>query len=272
VLLDEHNIESDYHRRRALQARSPRLAIEYLGWRRFERSIWQRVDGVCAVCSRDARAVAGVVGAPALIAENAIDGSRHAFRLPSERRGHQVLFVGHLSYEPNVQAAVYLARQVLPRLLRLVPEACLVLAGRCPMPELHTLAGPRVLVLGDVDSIESLYEQSAACALPISLGAGTSLKVLEVLQTGVPLIATEFAVRGFDLVPGTHYQRAENAEEFARALAAVLTERASFDGMAQRGLAQCRAYTWERSAGRFAAWVRGAIHRTAHREDVSSRY
>lgn len=170
-----------------------------------------------------------------------------------------MLFAGHLSYKPNVEAARYLAQQVLPRLAGLVPAATLVLAGRCPSPEVRALAGPKVQVLADVESMAALYEQSAACALPITLGAGTSLKVLEVLQTGVPLIATEFAVRGFDLRPGTHYLRAENPEEFIHALAAVLHERALFDELAQQGYGYSSSLTWERSAGQFADWVRTAI-------------
>lgn len=269
ALLDEHNIESDYHRQRAEQARSPRLAIEYLGWRRFERRVWQRVSGVAVVCEKDARAVARVRRAPACIAENAVDARRYTFRPPSQRRGNQILLAGHLSYEPNVRAALYLAEQVLPRLARLVPEASLVLAGRCPMAEVRALAGPRVQVLADVESIESLYDSSAACALPITLGAGTSLKVLEVLQTGVPLVATAFAVRGFGLRAGSHYLRAENPEEFAHALAAVLRERARFDELAQTGYAHSCALTWERSAERFASWVHTEIHQSRPRSTSS---
>lgn len=262
ALLDEHNIESDYHRRRAQESRDPRLAIEYLGWRRFERAVWQRVAGVSVVCAEDARVVDRVRRARACIAENAVEASRYTFKPPSRRRGHQILLAGHLSYEPNVRAAMYLAEQVLPRLLPLVPEASLDLAGRRPMAEVRALAGPRVQVLADVESLESLYDSSAACALPITLGAGTSLKVLEVLQTGVPLIATEFAVRGFGLRAGSHYLRAENPEEFAHALAAVLQEPTRFDELAQTGYTHSRALTWERSAERFAAWVHTSIRQS----------
>lgn len=87
VLLAEHNIESDYHRQLARQSGSLRLAIEYLGWRRFERSVWRRVDGVAVVCAQDARAIARVRGEPACIADNAVAGGCYTFTPPSLRRG-----------------------------------------------------------------------------------------------------------------------------------------------------------------------------------------
>lgn len=255
LILNEHNIESEYHRLRALRTRSLRLGIEYLAWRRFERRTWSRMAAVTAVSAADADVIGRAGHHQVHVLENAIASDGFEFQLPSTRRSGEVLFLGHLAYEPNILAAKRLALEVLPRLRRHHPHATLTLAGRCPNREVLALAGPGVQVLADPEDIRPLYRRAQAACFPLELGAGTSLKILEPLLCGVPLIATRFATRGWSLTPGTHYTLAERSADLATSLAAVFDAPQRWDSQATSGLVFAKRHTWSQSATRLAQLV-----------------
>jgi glycosyltransferase involved in cell wall biosynthesis len=177
------------------------------------------------------------------------------FTPPSARTGHDVLFVGLMSHAPNVAAARFLAGEVMPRVWREEPAARLVLCGRSPAREVSALAGERVVVTGTVERVTPWLARAAVYANALFQGAGSSLKVPEALASGVPLVSTAVGVRGFPLVPGTHYARAEDAERFAREIVRALRSRAELDVQAARGRAVAEGYDWEAIASRFATLV-----------------
>lgn len=269
LLVDEHNIEADYYRRVALgrtqalagQPLRQRLgyAVEWAAWTHYQRRVWRRAAAVTVVAEADAHKVGRRTAARVAVVPNGIRIADYRFVPPAQRRGDRVLFVGHMQYPPNIAAAQFLATEVMPRLRRRVPQATLTLAGRDPLPEVLRLAGPAVHVVSSPPCIADLYAEHSACAIPLRFGAGTSLKVLEPLAAGMPLCASEFGVRGFNLLPSTHYLRAESADDYAAALGRVLTDRASFDAMAQRGRRIAQAYAWEHSASRLAGVLRQLV-------------
>lgn len=256
LILNEHNIESEYHRLRALRARSLRLGIEYLAWSRFERRTWSRMTAVTAVSAADAAMIQRAGRHEVRVVENAIASDGFEFHPPSTRRSGEVLFLGHLAYEPNVLAAKRLALDVMPRLRQRHPHATLTVAGRCPNREVQALASPVVQVLANPEDIRPLYRRAQVACFPLELGAGTSLKILEPLLCGVPLVATRFATRGWSLEPGTHYILAESIAELAESIAASLDAPHRFDSQAARGLAFVQAHTWSQSAAQLAHLVR----------------
>jgi polysaccharide biosynthesis protein PslH len=262
LVLEEQNIESDCRRREArARMRKLRNALDFWRWRRWERSVWRKADAIALVSDADAAEVRKVRPDAASVIPNGIDLAKYRYTPPSERRGAKVLFLGSLSYEPNRHAAIMLATRVLPLLRKLVPDATLTLAGRDPAPEVRALASPTVRVPGTLDHVAPLFDEHAAFAMPLMIGGGSSLKALEPLATGLPLIATHFAMRGFPVVAGQHYVSAEKPEPMARALARAIRERASFDGMARQGRSIAERYAWDDVGARFAELVAGAVSR-----------
>lgn len=267
LVVDEHNVESDLAWQEGGGARALYRALSMA---RFERSVWRRAAAVAVVREDDAVRVRASCRAEVAVVPNGIALERYAFRAPSSREGSGVLFVGLLAYGPNVEAARLLAREVLPRLRRRVPDASLTLVGSHPAAEVRALEGPGVRIAADVPSVAPFFDGHAAYAMPLASGAGTSLKVLEPLAAGLPLVATRFAVRGYDVAEGSHFLRAEGAEQMADALALVLARRASFDAMAEQGRAFAASYAWEALGARFADLVLGAA-RGARAQGLATR-
>jgi glycosyltransferase involved in cell wall biosynthesis len=257
LVVDEHNIESAYHRQAFQADRTPDHAWQWLAMRRFERALWRRAQGVTTVTERDAAEVRAVRPGPVQVIPNGIAISSYRYIPPSARASHSVLFVGMLSYEPNERAALFLATEVLPRLRRLVPDATLTLAGRDPTPRLLSLASAPVQIPGTLPDVAPLFDTHGAYALPLQLGAGSSLKTLEPLAAGLPLVSSPFGVRGYELMAGRDYLEASSADDFARTLARVLTSPAGLDQIASSGYAVAARHDWARLGLDFADFVRG---------------
>lgn len=256
LLLDEHNIESDYYGRAA--RRAPHKLLEYWSWRRYERAAWRRADQVVTVSERDARVVQHEQPQKGVEVSNGTRFDAFKYIKPSERRGAGILYVGMMDYAPNIQAAKKLALEVLPLVRQAVPEASLTLCGRGAGKDVRALVSDSVRVTGTLPEVFSIFDQHAAYAMPLEHGAGSSLKVLEPLAAGLPLVASSFGVRGYQLTDA-EYLPATDAASFARALVRVLTQPSEFDAMAERARKAAQRYSWDGLGERFADIVERAV-------------
>ena len=257
LVVDEHNVESEYVAERD-RARGP------LGfWKRrevalleeWERRIWRGAREVVCVSEADAERVRRVRSRAPVLIPNGVDLTSVPFRLPSARDGFDVLFVGLMSHPPNVAAARFLADEVMPLVLRGEPRARLVLCGMNPNREVLALKSQHTDVTGFVPSVAPYLARAAVYANPLRFGAGTSLKVLEALASGLPLVSTAVGVRGFGLHSGRDYREADSAEDFAREILDAFRDRRKFDASAGSGRALAARYDWEELSARFAGLV-----------------
>lgn len=153
-------------------------------------------------------------------------------RLPAHRP--TLLFQGSFTWPPNADAAAWLVGEVLPRLHTRVPDARVVLAGR-PAPEVTALAGPCVEVAGTVPSMAPYLRAADLVVVPLRVGSGTRIKILEAFAHGVPVVSTTIGAEGLDVVAGRHLALADDAEELARACAVLLTDRSRREALAAAG-------------------------------------
>jgi glycosyltransferase involved in cell wall biosynthesis len=216
---------------------------------------------VTCVSEADAAQVRGQCATPVVQVPNGVAVRELPFTPPSQRGGHEVLFVGGFFWPPNIKAARFLAQEVLPRVWQEEPAARLVLCGRSPGIEVALLQRRGIEVAGTVPSVRPYLDRAAVYALALFEGAGSSLKVLEPLACGIPLVSTAVGARGFPLVAGRHYVAAEDAEGFVRAVLTLFRERASWDGPARAGRLLAEQFDWERIADEFAAAVAGVALR-----------
>ena len=170
-----------------------------------------------------------------------------------------MLFVGALWYGPNASGLEWFVREVLPRVRDQMPEAVLVVAGHGPVSvELsEALSLPGIELHVSPESLSELYARSTLSVAPLLSGGGTSIKVLESLVFGVPIIASPVAARGLGLQSGVHLKLAASAPEFARECVALLRDPATASRLATAGREEVeRRFTWERVGGiaREAMW------------------
>lgn len=249
VVLDEHNVEYEVFARMFQQERAPLRKLfygsEYLKLRGEERQLWRRVDGCVLTSEREQailrrhepRTVTAVV-------PNGVDVDyfRPDSALPDAER---LVFTGLMGYRPNVDAAEWFVREVLPLVLRARPRATLYIVGAYPSAEVQRLAGPNVIVTGAVPDVRPYVARAAVGVVPILAGSGTRLKVLEGLAMGKALVSTTVGCEGIAVRPGEHLLVADAPAAFARQVLQLLDDRELAARLGGQGRALVeREYGW----------------------------
>src|SRR5262249_26164802 len=127
----------------------------------YESKVWPRAALLTCTTNSDASWIAGRTGTPVRVVPNGSDGDETPLVLPSARGGHDILFVGAFFWPPNIQAARFLAKEVLPRVRAREPRARLILCGKSPGLEVTLLRRGGVEVTGTVASVQP-YLRAAA--------------------------------------------------------------------------------------------------------------
>ena len=130
----------------------------------------------------------------------------------------RVLFVGGYMHPPNSDAALRLLRSIMPAVRRRIPELRLILAGADPGPEMLGAAGPDDLITGTVAETMPFLRDASVVALPIRLGGGMRVKLLEAMAAGKAVVTSRLAAAGLELSDGVQVVFAESDEEFCDAI------------------------------------------------------
>lgn len=182
----------------------------------------------------------------------------HSLALPKD---YSVLFIGLMSYNPNLYGMDRFIDEVWPRVIDAFPEAVLNVVGK-GLPADFREKWERVngvRVKGFVERIDVEYGENAVVVAPIYEGAGTNIKVLEALGYRKGLVASPFALKGFDDLfrHGEELWVAEDAADFARGILTLFTDADLRLRLGNRGYAKLRAHY---SFDRFRTIVQGVVN------------
>ena len=191
------------------------------------------------------------------------DGSLHAvtngvdldyYRPPDGPRpdppagGGRVLFLGAMDYRPNVDAVTWFAREVWPAVRRAAPAATFEIVGRKPAGIVRALHGrDGIAVTGTVPDVRPHLHAADVAVAPLRIARGLQNKVLEAMAAGVPAVCSPAAAEGLRAVPGRDFLPADAPDEWAAALAALLTDAPRRRALAAAGRAHVEAeHDWTR--------------------------
>jgi glycosyltransferase involved in cell wall biosynthesis len=200
---------------------------------RLERYYLPRVDRVYTASSEDAPVVRQTYGVDRVsVVANAVRAP--AATTPVQQR-YDLLFVGNLSYEPNIDAAVWLCEQIRP----LLGAVTIAIVGSRPAPEVLALAGlPGVSVAGDVPEVTPWYRKARVAVAPLRIGGGTRIKIIEALAHGRPVVATPLGASGLAVGEEHGVIAAATAAEFATACKRLLRDSSAAGAIAAAGGSQ----------------------------------
>lgn len=255
AILDEHNAEYVLQRRayeidRGQPAKWSGAAYSLLQWRklvRYERHICRLAAGVIAASELDRRALLALdKHLRTAVIPNGVDTDHYQPRGAREQ-GHdpRLIFIGTMDFRPNVDGVQWFCRRIWPGILAQVPETSLWIVGRDPKAEVRALAdGQRVAVTGAVEDVRPYLASADIAVVPLRIGGGSRLKVLEAMAAGVPIVSTSLGCEGTAVTASTAVI-ADQPEEFGRAVVDLLRDAGRRQALAEaaRDLVE-QAYDW----------------------------
>lgn len=166
-----------------------------------------------------------------------------------------LLFVGHLEVMHNIDAAAFLATEILPLVRAVVPGTELQIAGAGRSKTIAKLAKlPGVRVIGFVPDLAALYTQNSIFVAPLRFSAGVQNKVLEAMAAALPVVTAEPVIAGLGATADTELLQANDADSYARHIVALLNDAnyAGQLGIAGRDFVRSR-YSWKMANDRLRA-------------------
>lgn len=252
VVLDQHNVESELLLRSGKRERSPlRRAYNLLEYGRFradERRICRGVDLVLATSALDQRAMEAWGGLPpCVVIPNGVDTIYFAPRPEVAEVAKSLIFTGTMNYGPNAEAALYFASHIWPRVVAAVPDVELTIVGHgppAPVRQLGQRAG--IDVTGSVPDVRHYLAAAQVVVVPLRIGGGTRLKIVEALAMGKAVVTTTLGAEGLAVEPGRDLLIADEPETFAADVIALVRDpaRRAALGRAGRQLVADR-YDWD---------------------------
>jgi len=146
-----------------------------------------------------------------------------------------VVFLGSMNYGPNVDGLLRFCNQALPLLRTRHPGVRLQIVGREPTQEIRALAAPDVEVVGEVPDVRPYLESAGVVIVPLQIGGGTRLKIVEALALNTPVVSTTIGAEGLGLQDRRELLLADTTDDFVAATAELLTDRALAEELGQRG-------------------------------------
>lgn len=253
LALTLENLSWRYYDLRAAAAtgwlRTASLRREGRRFKRFDRDHLDRYNVLLAMSELDRDEVASVSSARCEVIPNGVDTTA----IPAHAPGAApvAVFVGSMAYPPNTEALRWLLRELWPRVIERLPAAELLVVGRDVPPDLTTSPPRGVTFTGFIPDMRDVYARARTALCPMLSGAGTRLKVIEGLATGLPLVSTTMGAEGVAVTDGADVLLADGADAFAETVVRALTDDAlaARIGAGGRALAES-TYDWATIGGR----------------------
>lgn len=201
------------------------LGLQWLRWLNAEISLCRDFDKVVAVTEEDAWALKRFD--PRVEIEVIPTGVDIEYFSPMTvtEEPNSLIYTGNFRHLPNVDAAMYLANEILPIVAREIPDVKLYLVGAWPTPEVKALARrDRVVVTGWVEDIRSYLARGSVFTVPVRLGVGIRGKILEAWAMGGAVIASPLGCAGLHAQHGRELWMAEGTEAFAEGIVTLLRD------------------------------------------------
>lgn len=159
---------------------------------------------------------------------------------------YDLVFIGNMGYPPNVNAAEYLVKEILPIVRQTKPDIKLVLAGAKPHPAVLSLKSKNVHVTGWVEDIRECYAKAKIFIAPMQIGTGLQNKLLEAMAMKIPSITSPLANFALEAKNGEEILVGNSPREYADYIIQLLDNTDLMDTIANNGYSFVHSnYNWD---------------------------
>lgn len=248
--LNHHNVESILLLRRSANEKNPLIKLYlYLQGhklRRYEKNVVGKIDVNLTVSESDKENLHEQV--PNGRFEVVPNGTDISYFAPvKDIDAKELVFIGGMNWYPNRDAMIYFSDKIYPLIKREVPEVVMNIIGQDPPREIEQLAkrDTSLKIYGFVKDVRDYISRSAVYVVPMRVGGGTRLKILDAFACGKALVSTSVGCEGIDVTPGENILIGDSPAEFAEQVIKLLEDhklRAKLEINARKLVEE--KYTW----------------------------
>lgn len=242
ILLNTHNVEHIILNRYARMEKNPikkyYAIAESSLMRMAERKSCRQIAGA-TVCSSLDREIFQKLrpDLPVVVVPNVVDTDAIQPATPERAAENSpvLLFQGIMDWYPNRDAVKFFASSIFPVIRAECPAARFIVAGRNPPIEFVASfsSEAKIQFTGTVPDMRPYLASATVVVVPLRLGGGTRIKILEACAAGRPVVSTSIGAEGLDLEKGTEILVADDPAEFARSVVNLIRDPARCDALSK---------------------------------------
>lgn len=262
VILDQHNIEHELLQRAYLHETD--WLRKWYTWREgrlvkpIEIELCRKADAVAVTSERERLLLKSVLPRSIIeVVPNGVDIEYFHGNYSEQEVDGRIIFTGSMGYHPNADAVLLFAQKCWPLIREHIPGATWQIVGKDPLPDVWKLAElSGVTVTGSVADVRPYFAEAMVAIVPLLVGSGTRLKILEAMAMRKAVVSTSLGCEGLSVVPGKHLIVADQPEVFAQAVIELLNNAKKRQALGTAGRALVEAeYSWEKCGTRLLELV-----------------
>lgn len=240
-VLDEHNVEYEILYRTYVNTKfSFRKLYNYFEWKKFKRNEienCQKFDCCLTTSIRDQQILSEQLPTiPFAVIPNGVNGSYFRPGNHTLKNKYTLIFTGTIDYYPNIDGLIYFLEQIYPLIRQKIPEITFYIAGRDPPREILSYKNtPGVVITGMVDDMRVYFDMASIVIVPLRIGGGTRLKILESWAMCKPVISTSLGAEGLEYENGKNILIADKPADFAGAVIKLINDDSLYTQLASEG-------------------------------------
>ena len=239
VVAVAHNVESLIWQRYYEHEKNP-LKRWYIGkqWKKFdafERKMFSEIEHLVTVSQSDADLATSFGASGVSVVDNGVDIDFFQPQI-GKSQPNKILFLGALDWRPNQDGVRALFDTVFPAVRKQIPDAELCLVGRRPPQWMTQRAAdtPQVSLHADVPDVRPYMAEAGVMAVPLRIGGGSRLKILEAAAFQLPVVSTKIGAEGLSLMAGSEYHEVDGVEQMADSIVTCIKNPAGAKEMAEK--------------------------------------
>lgn len=217
-IIDSHNVEYDNFKRMSKVRNILKKLfyhIESYKFFREETAVCRKQEALFVTSERDISIFNhSVPDVAKYLIPNGVD-TNYFTPFKSDPLPHSMIFVGMLKYVPNYDGILFFLDEIFPIILEKIPDATITIVGKNPPSSIMNRAAHNIIVTGFVEDTRPYIEEASVYIVPLRMGGGTRLKILEAMAVKKPIVTTSIGCEGIDVENGKSVLIADNPQSFA---------------------------------------------------------
>jgi len=248
-IIDSHNVEYNNFKRMAKVKNPVKKLFYHLEAYKFYReeiAVCRQQDALLVTSERDISIYNQTLPAVSkYLIPNGVD-TNYFQPFKTRPAPHSMIFVGMMKYVPNYDGITWFLDEIFPKILEKVPDATITIVGKNPPNSILHRANQNIIVTGFVEDTRPYIEKSAVYVVPLRMGGGTRLKIMESLAMKKPIVTTSIGCEGIDVVNGQSSLIADHPAEFADAVMELFANTSRVADLTDKGYELVmNQYRWE---------------------------